>query len=367
MIQSRTGHDPHLFTLVETIEQLSSARTVEDVAAVVRSKARAISGADGVSFVLRDGDDCHYLDEDAIGPLWKGRRFPLETCVSGWAMLNGTVAVIPDIYADDRVPHDAYRPTFVKSLVMMPVRRDEPIAAIGAYWAQMRQPLGGEVLALEAIARATATALENVRLLASLNEALVARDRMIRELDHRVKNTLAAAMSIANQTLGAATSPAAFAEAFRGRLMALSRAHELLTREDWRGGDLREVLAATLDPDEASRVTLSGPPVRLGPETAVSFTVVLHELADNARRHGALSAPAGRVSIDWRIEDDGFELIWLERGGPSTRPPVRRGFGLRLIEKGLPRDVSGQGRLVFEPDGVRYVLNAPLSERITAA
>ena len=134
-----------LFTLVDAIEQLSSARTVEDVAAVVRSAARRIAGADGVTFVLRDRDQCFYLDEDAVSPLWKGRRFPLKSCISGWAMLNRMTAVIPDIYADARIPHDAYRPTFVRSLVMTPVRAEDPLAAIGAYWAEVRTPTADEI------------------------------------------------------------------------------------------------------------------------------------------------------------------------------------------------------------------------------
>jgi GAF domain-containing protein len=87
-----------LITLVETIEALSATRTIEDVAAVVRSAARRMSGADGVCFVLRDGDLCWYLDEDAIGPMWKGQRFPMSACISGWAMLHGQTVVIPDIY-----------------------------------------------------------------------------------------------------------------------------------------------------------------------------------------------------------------------------------------------------------------------------
>ena len=152
------SRDP-LITLVELIEDLSSARTVEQIADVVRSAARRITGADGVAFILRDGDNCFYLDEDAIGPLWKGRRFPMSACISGWAMLNRQVAVIPDIYQDDRIPHDAYRPTFVKSLVMTPVRPNDPIAAIGAYWAQARRPTDDEVRKLEIMARATASYL----------------------------------------------------------------------------------------------------------------------------------------------------------------------------------------------------------------
>src|ERR1700760_2594603 len=154
-----------LFGLVEIIEQLAGARTVEDVAAIVRTAARRISGADGVCFVLRDGERCWYLDEEAIGPLWKGQRFPLTACISGWAMLNGQTAVIPDIYLDDRIPHDAYRPTFVKSLVIPPVRPAEPLAAIGAYWAHVGLPAADDIARLEAIARATATAMANVRLI----------------------------------------------------------------------------------------------------------------------------------------------------------------------------------------------------------
>ena len=145
-------------TLIETIEALSTTRTIAEVANVVRKAARRISGADGVAFVLRDNDKCWYFDEDAIGPLWKGKRFPLTACISGWAMLNRQTVVIPDIYLDDRIPHDAYRPTFVRSLVMTPVRPEDPIAAIGAYWSSVRRPTEQEVANLALIARATATA-----------------------------------------------------------------------------------------------------------------------------------------------------------------------------------------------------------------
>jgi len=118
LAQTEAPAEGALFTLVETIEDLSAARSVDQIAAVIRSAARRITGADGVAFVLRDDDQCWYLDEDAIGPLWKGRRFPLTACISGWAMLRGETVVVPDIYADERIPHDAYRPTFVNSLVM---------------------------------------------------------------------------------------------------------------------------------------------------------------------------------------------------------------------------------------------------------
>ncbi|MEI9906442.1 MAG: GAF domain-containing protein [Asticcacaulis sp.] len=121
------------------VQALSQARDIDAIGAIVRTAARELTGADGATFVLRDGDKCHYADEDAIEPLWKGRRFPLEMCISGWVMLNAKPVMIEDIYLDERIPAEAYRPTFVKSLAMVPVRRQAPIAAIGNYWASNRR------------------------------------------------------------------------------------------------------------------------------------------------------------------------------------------------------------------------------------
>ena len=150
--------------LASLIQRLSFQRDMDTIMALVRGAARALTGADGVTFVLREGDTCFYADEDAVAPLWKGQRFPLQTCISGWVMLNQQPAVIEDIYGDPRIPHGVYRSTFVKSLVMMPVRSEDPIAAIGAYWAIRHQPTDTEVALLHAIAQIAAVALINVRL-----------------------------------------------------------------------------------------------------------------------------------------------------------------------------------------------------------
>lgn len=366
--------DVALIELVESIERLAGARTIEDVAAVVRTAARQISGADGVTFVLRDGDDCWYFDEEAISPLWKGQRFPLEACISGWAMLNRQVAVIPDIYADPRVPHDAYRPTFVRSLVMTPVRPDDPIAAIGAYWATVGAPRSDQVVRLEAVARATATALANVQLISSLQEAIDGRDHLIRELDHRVKNTLTSVLAISMRTLAAAATPEAFAESFRERIHSLARAHEHLAGRAWRDADLGGLVALALSPyrgaDEAA-VTIEGPPVQLLPEATVSFLMCCHELATNAAKHGALSTPNGRVGVTWSLSAEPapgrLDFVWREQDGPAVAPPTRRGFGFELITRGFARDVGGEAELDFAPDGVCFRLTAPLSLKIAAA
>lgn len=152
-----------LMSLAAAVERLSAADDMDGIIRAVRECARAVSGADGVTFVLRDADQCHYVEEDAVGPLWKGRRFPLTACISGWCMLNNQVVAIPDIYVDDRIPHDAYRPTFVKSLVMVPVRAKEPIAAIGSYWSVNREFDEAEVALLEALSRSTAAAISAVQ------------------------------------------------------------------------------------------------------------------------------------------------------------------------------------------------------------
>ncbi len=149
--------------LVDTVQELSLARTMHDIQHIVRATARDITGADGATFVLRDHDMCFYADEDSIAPLWKGKRFPMEACISGWVMLHKQPATIPDIYCDSRIPHDAYRPTFVKSLVMVPIRRSDPIGAIGNYWAQQRQPSRHEVSLLQALADVTSVAMESAR------------------------------------------------------------------------------------------------------------------------------------------------------------------------------------------------------------
>ena len=183
--------------LLEAIQALSFARTLEEVPIVTRTRARALTGADGVTFVLRDDEQCFYADEDAIAPLWKGRRFPMDTCISGWVMRHRERAVIPDIYADPRIPHDAYRPTFVKSLAMVPVRTEAPVAAIGAYWADQHTATADELSILETLANATALALANVELYGHLQDALGAeqRARLDAEEANRLKDEFLATLS----------------------------------------------------------------------------------------------------------------------------------------------------------------------------
>lgn len=157
------------------------ARDLPTIQLIVRRAARELTNCDGATFVLRDNGFCYYADEDAIAPLWKGKRFPMEICISGWAMLNRTPAIISDIYEDLRIPHEAYKPTFVKSLVMVPIRSMDPIGAIGNYWALTHEPSEEEVKLLQSLANATAIAMENVQILHELEDRV--RDRTA-ELQH---------------------------------------------------------------------------------------------------------------------------------------------------------------------------------------
>jgi len=157
-----------LLRLARVVQALSGARGIDQVTKIVRKATRDLVGSDGATFILQDGDQCHYVDEDAIAPLWKGKKFPLSACISGWSMLHRCPAVIEDIYADDRIPHDAYRPTFVRSLVMVPIRSDDPVGAIGAYWAYRYRASTDEVHILQALADSTSVALENIRVLGEL-------------------------------------------------------------------------------------------------------------------------------------------------------------------------------------------------------
>lgn len=146
-------------SLHRTQQALADAPDLAAVMLITRRAARWLAHADGATFVLRDGKHCFYADEDAIGPLWKGRRFPLESCISGWAMTHGEAVAIHDIYRDARIPLDLYRPTFVHSLAMMPVGEKPARAAIGIYWSHQHTATPVEMNLLQVLAHHTADAL----------------------------------------------------------------------------------------------------------------------------------------------------------------------------------------------------------------
>ena len=220
----------------------------------------------------------------------------------------------------------------------------------------------GELRWLHARGRAAQTADDGgVRRLAGVSLDITERKRaderqklLVNELNHRVKNSLATVQSIAAQTLRSSASPEFFREAFETRLIALSQTHDLLTRESWEGASLREVFDVELHAMAGEdRVVFDyTADVRLNPKAAVALGMGIHELATNAVKYGALSIPDGRVSVAWTLEEDLLRLVWTERGGPTVTPPARRGFGARLLERGLAAELSGGVELTYDAAGL---------------
>ena len=219
-----------------------------------------------------------------------------------------------------------------------------------------------------------AIAFDNARLYREARIEIAQRKRaeeqqtlLINELNHRVKNTLAIVQGLAQQSFRGGADLAQGRAAFDARLRALANAHNLLTRKNWETAFLAEIVAdsvAATAGSLADRVTLSGPEVILPPQTAVSVAMAVHELSTNAIKYGALVNGAGTVAIRWSVQDAAADprlrFEWQESGGPPVQVPTQRGFGSRLIERGLAAELHGTVSLEFLPDGVRCTIDAPL-------
>ena len=482
------------------VRRLSGARSLDDIMAVVTEGVRRLLHADGAAFVLREGDRCHYVEEDAISPLWKGKRFPLGACISGWCMTNGKSVAIPDIYKDPRVPADAYRPTFVRSLAMVPVGRDKAVAALGAYWSEIREPCAEELECLHAIADAAFLAIAAVQLragaakepvdrafsfarhsiqhmIASVQRglqpgslaayamaivcvaaatlmrwgiealgvhglavystfypavllAMLAGGRragilatavgglaayyffmeprysfvtlttadalnlslyggasvlmivivswyqravlclkqedarhltLAREQGHRVKNALAVIEAIVDQSLrGEPDRARVINHRLRSGLAEVELEDQTAKAPVW----VRDLLVSELEPYDLRRISLEGDGrLLLDPDAGRILTLTVHELATNALKYGALSAPEGHVTVAWRLSDDGrMTANWREAGGPPVQPPKRRGYGSIMLRR-LVEARGGALSVEFRPEGVAAEISLILDHR----
>ena len=191
---------------------------------------------------------------------------------------------------------------------------------------------------------------------------------VVRELHHRVKNSLSTVQSVINFTLKTSPDMAAFRDGISARIASLARSHALLTNDQWRGILLREVISSELAAyDDGSRISLSGPSVYLPSELAVSFAMAIHELTTNAAKHGPLSTRDGAVTIDWSIdredEVDMLEIVWQESGGPPILDePTRKGFGTTLLQRLLTMQIGGTVVSTLPRDGARVVIRAPMMD-----
>lgn len=188
---------------------------------------------------------------------------------------------------------------------------------------------------------------------------------MVNELNHRVKNTLATIQSIAAQTARRAESPEDFRRSFEGRLVALSETHNALTRGGWEVACLRELFEHELRPYSEEQFRLEGPDTPLGPREALALGMVIHELATNAAKYGALSEPTGCLRVNWAVQPDGeavaLAINWSEHRGPVVEAPTRKGFGSRLLHLSIERELGGRAELLYEPEGFACSLVIPLA------
>lgn len=202
-----------------------------------------------------------------------------------------------------------------------------------------------------------------------ITERKIAEERqqtLVNELNHRVKNTLATVQSLASQTLRSGGVSENTRNEFEARLLALSKAHDQLTRGNWEHADFATIVSDVFEPYRRtnSGVTLSGEAVKLNAQTALTLAMILHELATNAAKYGALSQPTGTLSVSWKITNGAaparLAIDWQEKGGPAVTPPVRRGFGSRLLERGITSELRGSARSTFDPAGFRCTMEIPV-------
>jgi PAS domain S-box-containing protein len=216
--------------------------------------------------------------------------------------------------------------------------------------------------------------LYGVRVVQDVTERKESEERqklLIDELNHRVKNTLATVQSLATQTARGTHTPEDFRRAFEGRLIALSEAHDQLTRRHWKSADLRDIVEAATAPHLArsheaqDQIAIDGEPITVTPRVALTLALGLHELTTNATKYGALSVPAGRIDVGWRIERQSpqpplLRIEWRERGGPPVTAPERQGFGTRFIEGSVASELQGKARLDYDPAGLVCTMEIPL-------
>ena len=282
---------------------------------------------------------------------WSDMPFVLLTARGGGLERNPAAARLSEVFGNVSFLERPFHPTTLLSLAKAALR--------------------GRRRQYDARARLEELRLGEERLTAALVAERRAADHqrlLIDELNHRVKNTLATVQSIATQTLRNAETTAQAYEGLETRLLALSRAHDVLTRESWEGADLVEVVAQAVAPyreADGGRFRIEGPSVRINPRMSLALAMAFQELATNAVKYGALSTAEGTVEIAWSVLDAAasprLSLHWGEHGGPPVKAPRRRGFGSRLIERNLARDLDGRVEIAFAETGVVCTVDAPIT------
>lgn len=275
---------------------------------------------------------------------------------------SGRTAVFDDALSDPRAEghYAAYAALDCIASVSVPLVKEGQLrAALYIHSEAPRRWTQAEIDLSRDVAERTWAAVERAK-------SDARRRLLINELNHRVKNTLATVQSIAAQSFKAG-EPKAAREAFEARLFALSKTHDVLTRENWERVNLRDIAEEAMAPyrrDQIERFAIEGPALHVPPRIALPLAMALHELTTNAVKYGAFSVDSGRVLIHWDLiegwDEKSLTLRWQEEGGPPVKSPTRKGFGSRLIERSLSRELSGKVLLDYRPSGLLCTISLPL-------
>ena len=296
------------------------------------------------------------------------RETPIDSSFCAKAILEEEFLMVPDATKDGRfscnplVTGEPNLRFYAGALLKTEAGHAIGTVCVLDYKPRSLSPL--QETALRVLSRQVMRQLELRQLLREREAARVRQDLLNKEISHRMKNTLSMVQAIANQTLKKVVEREAV-QAFQRRIHALDLAHDQLLQEDWTAPPLGRVVRLLLDlHDDAGRIYVDGPELELGPRATLSISMLLHELATNAAKYGALSRPEGRVDLSWRIETDATEpmltVTWKESGGPLVAEPARRGFGSRLIQLGLLGNGDAEKR--YLPGGLVATFRSSLKD-----
>ncbi|MBM1171646.1 sensor histidine kinase [Microvirga arabica] len=309
------------------------------------------------------------------------RETPLNCSICLTAMLQPGTMVVPDLQEDLRFAHnplvsgEPHLHFYAGAALRTP--DGIPLGALCVLDYAPRTLSEDQAAILTLLAQQVMSQLELRRIIAERDERLDDSRRieqrqtlLVRELHHRVKNTLATVQALVGATGRSSGSFDEFYHSFSDRIISLARTHNLLTDDYWQAAPLREIALSELKPfaeTRQPRFVLLGPPVDLAAELAVPVGMALHELTTNAVRYGALSVPEGYVEIRWKTDDVNgarqLRLEWREFGGPQVKEPQHRGFGSTLLQRVLPMQCKAEVEVQYASDGLRFQMDAPLIER----
>jgi two-component sensor histidine kinase len=309
------------------------------------------------------------------------RETPLDRSICLTAMLQPGLTIVPDLTEDPRfarnplVTREPHLRFYAGAVLKTP--DGVPLGALCVLDCMPRELTEEQVSTLTVLARQVMSQLELRRAIAERDERLEASQQieqrqtlLVRELHHRVKNTLATVQALVGATGRSSGSYKEFYHSFSDRIISLAKTHNLLTENYWQTASLREIALTELKPFAESRqprFMLIGPPVELSADLAVPVGMALHELTANAVRYGALSVPAGCVQIRWSVgEREGarrLHLEWREFGGPPVNTPRHRGFGSTLLQRVLPMQCHAEVVVQYDWEGLQFQMNAPLVEQ----